>query len=211
MADIVVGILALIVGAVFCFRGLAAMRVVIALWGAFAGFALGAGVVASATGEEFLDTGWGWAVGIAVGIVFLLLAYLYYAVAVIITMAAVGFAIGAAAMVAAGAEWNWVVILIGVLLGLLLAAVALAVSLPAILLVVVSVLSGAVTIVGGVLLLTGTLDTADFHQAAITAAIDDDWWWFVLYAALVVLGGIAQARAFSRSPATREQWRSRRP
>ncbi|WP_182347615.1 DUF4203 domain-containing protein [Tomitella gaofuii] len=210
MADIVVGILALIVGAVFCFRGLAAMRVVIALWGGFAGLSLGAGVVASATGDEFLGTGLGWAVGIAVAIVFLLLAYLYYAVAVIVAMAAVGFALGAAAMVAADVEWNWAVILVGVLLGLLLAGVALAVDLPAVLLVVVSVLSGAVTLVGAVMLLTGTLDTADFHRAAITTAIEDGWWWFALYAALVVLGGATQARAYGRAPVIRERWRSGR-
>ena len=45
MDDILLGLLAVVVGAVFCFRGYFAMRIIIPIWGAFAGFVLGAGIV----------------------------------------------------------------------------------------------------------------------------------------------------------------------
>ena len=38
MQDIIVGVLAIAIGALFCFRGWIAMRIVIPIWGAFAGF-----------------------------------------------------------------------------------------------------------------------------------------------------------------------------
>ena len=64
MNDIVVGLVAILTGAVFCFRGYLAMRIIIPLWGAFAGFMLGAGIVATDAG--FLATALGWIVGFAV-------------------------------------------------------------------------------------------------------------------------------------------------
>src|SRR5699024_10810121 len=55
MSSLVLGVLAVIVGAVFCFRGAAAMRLVLALWGAFAGLNVGGAAVAAVTGEGYLD------------------------------------------------------------------------------------------------------------------------------------------------------------
>ena len=44
MRDVVFGLMAVVVGITFCFRGYLTMRVVIPMWGAFSGFALGAGL-----------------------------------------------------------------------------------------------------------------------------------------------------------------------
>ena len=63
MDDILIGIFALIVGLVFCFSGYFAMRVVIPIWGAFAGFMFGAGLVDNFTDEGFLASVLGWVVG----------------------------------------------------------------------------------------------------------------------------------------------------
>jgi hypothetical protein len=206
MADIVIGILAIVVGAVFCFRGVPAMRFVIALWGAFAGLNLGAGLVSALTGDGFLGTALGWIVGVLLAALFSVLAYLYYAVAVTLTMASVGFALGTAAMAALGVTWNWVVITVGVVLGVALAVLTLAVNLPAVLLVVVSALGGAVAVVGGVLLLVGTLDTADFDEETLTATVAHHWWWYALYVVLVVAGTIAQAQMLGRERSLRDKW-----
>ena len=68
MSDITVGVIAILTGAVFCFRGYLAMRIIIPLWGAFAGFMLGAGIVSGADG--FLGSALGWIVGIVLAVVF---------------------------------------------------------------------------------------------------------------------------------------------
>ncbi|MDH6281924.1 DUF4203 domain-containing protein [Prescottella agglutinans] len=206
MSDIVIGILAIVVGAVFCFRGVPAMRFVIALWGAFAGLNLGAGLVSAITGDSYLGTALGWMVGILVAVLFSVLAYLYYAVAVTLMMASVGFALGTAATVAVGVTWDWVIVTVGVILGVALAVLTLAVDLPAALLVVVSVLGGAVAIVGGAMLLTGVIDTADFDDTSITETVGDGWWWYALYLVLVVAGVIAQLRMLGQERSLRDQW-----
>ena len=77
MSSIVIGILAVAIGLLFCLRGVVAMRIVIAVWGAFVGLNLGAGIVSALSGDGFLSTALGWIVGIlvAVGVVHLVAAH----------------------------------------------------------------------------------------------------------------------------------------
>lgn len=209
MQDVIVGLLALAVGALFCFRGYLALRVVIPVWGAFAGFVLGAGLVDSITGDGFLGTALGWGVGFAVAIVFSLIAYLYYEIAVIIGMSAIGFTLGSAVMVAIGVTWSWVIVLVGVATALALALLAIIADLPMMLLTLLTATAGATTMVTGVMLLVGTLSTDDFEVASTTETIDDAWWWYAMYAVLVILGIVAQVRDQERLRQTlRQNWES---
>src|SRR5690606_17793436 len=121
-------------------------------------------------------------------LLFGLIAYLYYVVAVTLAMASIGFLIGTALMAALGVTWSWVLILVGVIVGVLLAVAAVKLNLPAILLVVLSALGGSTAIVGGVMLLTTTIDLDDFNRANITATIGHNWWWYVIYLLLVIVG-----------------------
>ena len=61
MQGLLIGLVAVPIGGALCFRGYAALPVVIAVWGAFAGFRLGAGVIAGATGSgsRVSVRGWG--------------------------------------------------------------------------------------------------------------------------------------------------------
>lgn len=207
MPDIILGILAILVGAVFCFRGIIAMRFVITLWGAFVGLNLGAGLVASINDESFLASALGWTVGIILAVILAVLAYLYYAVAVVLAMASIGFALGAGAMAALGVTWNWVIVLVGVIIGVLLAVLALAVDLPSVLLVVLSALGGAVAIVGGLMLLFNQINTVDFDNVSITS-VNVDWWWYAVYIVLIIAGAVAQSRMLDRERSIRQQWQA---
>ena len=190
MNDIVVGLIAILTGAVFCFRGYLAMRIIIPLWGAFAGFMLGAGIVSGSDG--FLGSALGWIVGIVMAVVFGLLAYLYYEVAVVIGMLAIGFTLGTSLMVALGVTWSWVIVLSGVALAVALAFVALVADLPMALLTVLTGMAGASAIVAGLMLIFGVTDVGDFDSAQTTAALADDWWWYAIYLVLAIGGMIAQ-------------------
>jgi hypothetical protein len=204
--DVLVALLAIAAGALFCFRGYLAMRVVIPVWGAFAGFLLGAGIVA--TGDDgFLRTGLSWIVGIVIGLVFAALAYLYYEVSIVIGMAAIGFTLGSSAMVALGVDWTWVIVLVGMLVAVLLAMVALVGDLPMMILVILSAMAGASAIVFGIMLLAGTLETSELEQGSVTERLADDWWWYAIYLGLVVFGVVAQVSATERIRASlRESW-----
>ena len=190
MNDIVVGIIAILTGAVFCFRGYLAMRIIIPLWGAFAGFMLGAGIMSGSDG--FLGSAIGWIVGLAVAVVFGLIAYLYYEVAVLIGMMAIGFALGSSLMVLLGVTWSWLIVLSGVVLAVVLAFVAIAGDLPMVLLTILTGLAGASTIVFGLMLVFGVIDVAELDSAQTTEALADDWWWYAIYIVLAVAGMVAQ-------------------
>ena len=68
MKDVIVGIIIILIGALFCFRGWLAMRIVIPLWGAFAGFIIGAALIQGWTGDGFLSTSFSWIVGIVLAV-----------------------------------------------------------------------------------------------------------------------------------------------
>lgn len=210
MQDVIFGLVAIAAGALFCFRGYLAFRIVIPVWGAFVGFGAGAGLVASITGDGFLRTGVAWAVGLATALVFAVLAYLFFEVAIVIGMVSIGFALGTSAMVALDVSWTWLVVLVGVVVGALLAAVAIAVDLPMLLLVVLSALGGASAITTGVMLLAGTIDTRDFDDDDLTTRAVDGWWWYAVYIGLAVVGIVAQVRGADRlRRSVRASWAER--
>ena len=199
MGDVLLGGLAILAGAVFCLRGYLTMRVVLPIWGGFVGFILGAGVVAAATGDGFLQGVLAFIVGFALALLFAWLAYAYYAVSVLLSTASTGFLLGASLLVALGVEWNWVVVLGGVLLGIVLAILAIAVNLPMMLLTVVTATGGAAAIVGGLMLVFGAMEAADFDRRAVVERIDASPLWWLLFVVLVVVGIIAQMRALAET------------
>lgn len=207
MSDVLIGILAVVIGVAFCFRGYLAMRVIIPLWGAFAGFMLGAGLVDAIDDSGFLATVLGWVVGAVFAVVFGLLAYLYYEVAVVIGMSAIGFALGTGAMVALGVTWSWVIILVGVGVGALLAVIAIVADLPMAILSVLTATGGATVIVAGLMLILGVVDLEEFDSAATTHSLADYWWWYAIYIALVVAGLVSQMRStMALRQSLRESW-----
>lgn len=208
MQDVVLGLLALLVGAVFCFRGYLTMRIIIPIWGAFGGFVLGSALVAASDGNGLLRSGLAWIVGIVVGVVFGVLAYLFFEVSVVLAMSWIGFALGVSAMVALGVSWQWLIVVVGVVCGLVLAVIALAGNMPMVLLTVLTATSGASTMVSGILLLTNKLQTEEITESGtITDRVDDGWWWYAIWGGLVVAGIVAQFAAADRIRGTmREAW-----
>jgi hypothetical protein len=206
--DVVLGLLAVLVGAVFCFRGYLTMRIIIPIWGAFGGFVLGSALVAASDGNGLLRSGLAWIVGIVVGVVFGVLAYLFFEVSVVLAMSWIGFALGVSAMVALGVSWQWLIVVVGVVCGLVLAVIALAGNMPMVLLTVLTATSGASTMVSGILLLTNKLQTEEITESGtITDRVDDGWWWYAIWGGLVVAGIVAQFAAADRIRGTmREAW-----
>ena len=207
MEDLLVGVVAVVVGGALCFRGYAALRLVIAMWGAFAGFFLGAGVVAGVTGEGFLASTVAWAVGLAVAVLFGVLAYAYYSISVLIGMSAIGFTLGTTAMVALGVAWSWVVVLVGIVVGALLALLAIAGDLPRLILVLLGAFAGSSIAIAGILLLIGRVDRGDLAATDTTAALGLWWGWTLFYVALAVAGIVSQLRdADARRGTLRAGW-----
>ena len=173
MADILLGILAIVAGGAMLFAGQFVLRLVLPIWGFFAGFAFGAGLFAELADERFLGHGARLGSGLVFALIFAVLAYFFYAVAVVLAMAAFGFVIGSGLVVALGIDWNWVAVLVGVAVGAVLGLVAVVGNMPMIVLAVVSSIAGAVSVVAGLMLLFGSLNSADFTEGAFTDTVDD--------------------------------------
>ena len=207
MADILLGLLAIIAGVVMLFAGQFVLRFVLPIWGFFAGFAFGSGLFAALADERVLGTVLGWASGLVFALIFAVLAYLYYAVAVIIAMAAFGFAIGAGLVVALGIDWNWVAILVGLVVGAILGVISVFANMPMIVLALVSSLAGAASVVGGFMLVFGSLNSADFTQAAIMDGLKGSWGWSLMLLVLAIVGFVAQTRSrVNRRRTISEAW-----
>ena len=194
MADFFLGVLAILAGLVFCFSGYLWLRIVLPIWGAFVGFAFGAGLVAGLGGDRFLGEVLGWVVGLAFALLFAVLAYAYFAFAVVIAMTSVGFAIGAGLVVALGVDWSWVAVTVGVLVGAIVCVASILVNLPAVVLTTLGAIGGAIAVVAGLMLVTGAMDSADFTRDAFAERVHDDWWWYVVFVALALVGTISQMR-----------------
>jgi hypothetical protein len=194
MADIVLGVIAILAGLVFCFGGRLLLRLVFPIWGFFAGFAFGAGLVAGFSEEHFLGTAIGWVLGLIFALLFAALAYFFYAVGVVIAMASIGFAIGSGLVVALGIDWNWVAVLVGVLAGAALGIGAVIANVPMLVLTVLSSVGGAIVATSGFMLLTGAMDSADFTRSSATDQIKDDWWWYAVFFVLAIAGLVVQTR-----------------
>ena len=207
MADILLGLLAIFAGGVMLFAGQLVLRLVLPIWGFFAGFAFGAGLVAEFADERFLGTVLGWVLGLVFALIFAIFAYLYYAVAVVLAMAAFGFAIGSGLVVALGIDWNWIAVLVGVAVGAVVGLVAVLGHMPTIVLVVLGSIAGAVGVTGGLMLLVGSLNSADFSSGDFTDTVSNSFGWSLLLLVLA-LGGIAihaMQRALMRQ-SIRETW-----
>lgn len=198
MSDVLLGVLALLVGLLLVFAGAVTLRFVIAVWGAFVGFSLGAGIVSYFWDSGFLAHASGWLVGFGLAILFGMFAYLYYAVAVVIATVSLGFAIGTALMAAIGVEWNWLVVLVAALLGAVLGVLAVVSRLPHVLLIVVSAFGGSAAVVSGIMLLTGVVHTSEFTNALVTRDVVHEWFWYVIYLALAFVGIFSQTRSAAR-------------
>src|SRR4029453_6737986 len=129
-----------------CVRGYFAVRVVIPIWGFFAGFMLGAGATSFFDDSEFLSTVLGWILGFFIGLLFAVLAYLFYEIAVVLAFAAIGFGVASGLMAALNIDWNWFVIIVGVAVGIMFGIFAAVAQLPMAVLVVFSTIAGALTI-----------------------------------------------------------------
>ena len=207
MADILLGVLAIVAGGTLLVAGQFVLRFVIPIWGFFAGFAFGAGIVAEFADEHFLGTVLGWVLGLVFALIFALLAYLYYYVAIVLAMGAAGFAIGSGIIIAFGITWNWVAVLAGLAVGLLLGLVSAFANVPMLVLILIGSVAGAVAVTGGVMLLVGSLNSDEFSSGDFTDSVSNTFGWSALLLVLAIGGIVIQIReraAMRRS--IRETW-----
>jgi len=72
---------------------------------------------------------------------------------------------------------------------------------------VLSSIAGAVAVTGGLMLVFGALNTADFTRGDFVDKVDNNWFWYLLLVALIVFGIFNQFRQRAiMNQSIREYW-----
>ena len=193
--DFLIGALVLLIGALFCFVGYRFFRILIAIWGFFAGFNLGTAAMTALFNNAFLGTTTGIVLGLVIGVVFALLAYFFYYFAVVLLGATAGYDLGSGLIGAIGLNNpGFIAVIVGVALAVVFALVILLFNLPKLLIMVFTSLGGAVAMLAGLLILLGQAKVAYLQYGDAVALVRASWFWSIIAIALAVVGFLVQWR-----------------
>ncbi|HEY6285879.1 MAG TPA: DUF4203 domain-containing protein [Ktedonobacteraceae bacterium] len=193
--DFLIGALVLLVGALFCFAGYRFFRILITIWGFFAGFNLGTAAMTALFNNAFLQTTTGIVLGIVIGLVFAALAYFFYYFAVVLLGATAGYDLGSGFIGAIGLNNpGFIAVIVGVALAVVFALVILLFNLPKLLIMVFTALGGAVAMLAGLLILLGQVKTAYLQYGDAVALVRASWFWTIVAIVIAVVGFLAQWR-----------------
>ena len=200
----VLAILAVLIGAAFCFGGWRFFLILLPFWGLLTGFNVGTEATRALIGDGTFATLTSWAVGIVLALVFAALCYLYWYGAIALLGGTVGYILGASAWGLIGNEQGVIAFVIGIVVGAVFALATLFLNVPKYLVVLLTSIGGAAMIVAGWFILTGQIPTDNVTWNAIGAQIADSFIWIVVWLGLTVLGFLAQALAPTFGPDTYE-------
>jgi len=143
-------------------------------------------------------------VGFVLALLFAVFSYLWYWLAVALLGGSVGYILGTSLWGMIGNEQGLVAFAIGLICAVALAIAVLALNVPKLLVIVLSGLGGAATIVTGWFVLTGQIPTDSIHWTTVGKAITDSWLWLIIWGVLAAAGMLAQLRAGAVGPDTYE-------
>src|SRR5438128_4805046 len=176
-----IGALILLAGAAFCFAGYRFFRILIAIWGFFAGFNIGTAAMTALFNNAFLGTTTGIVLGLVIGVVFALLAYFFYYFAVVLLGATAGYDLGSGIIGAIGLNNpGFISVIVGVALAVVFALVILLFNLPKLLIMVFTALGGAVAMLAGLLILLGQVRVTDLQYGVAVALVRATWFWSII-------------------------------
>lgn len=160
---IVVGLLAVLIGAAWATYGLKAFTVLLPIWAFFVGLLAGANWGQEFLGEGFFGSVTSWVLGFGLGLILALLSYFWYYGAIALLGGAVGYTLGAGLMGALGLD-GFLSIVVGLVVGALFAVAVIVLAVPIVLVVVLSAFGGAAAVVNGALILLGQIQLNDIDS-----------------------------------------------
>jgi len=193
LEGILLGLVALVIGAAFTFYGFRFFLILLPLWGFVIGFAAGAQLLALLFGEGFLATISGWVVGFVFGIGFALISYLWYWAAIVLLAGGVGYEIGLGLMALVNIT-GWLAVAIGLILAVIFVVAAIALHVPRLMIVVMTAIGGAAILTGGVLMVIGTIQPGQLDSGIVGAILYRNWLWGLVFVVLAVAGAYYQLK-----------------
>jgi hypothetical protein len=201
---LIVAIVALLLGAAFCFFGFRFFLVLLPIFAFVLGFNVGTDATTAIFGDGTFATVTSWVVGLIAALAFAIFSYLFYYIAVAVLGGAVGYAIGASAWGIIGNEYGAIALVIGLAVGVVFAVGVLMLNVPKYLVVVLTALGGAATMLAGWFILIGKVPSDQIHWTYVGSLIRDSWFYLIVFGVLAAAGIIAQMRAPAIGPSSYE-------
>jgi len=186
---IVLGLVALAIGAAFTFWGFRFFLLLLPVWGFIFGFIVGNDAVSYLFGSSFpfMATATGWIVGFIVGLLFAVLSYLYYWFAIVWIGATAGYALGTGIMTWLTPNHDIVTFIVGLAIAALFAIIFIVLKLPKFLAIAFTAFGGAFAVMAGLALILGRVSEDAIHNGTVGIYVKDDLSWLWV-AAAVLLG-----------------------
>ena len=194
---LLLGALAVAIGLAFAFWGFRVFLILLPIWGFFAGFLLGANGIQYIFGEAFLATVTGWVVGFLVGLLFAVLSYLYYWVAVILLGGVLGYQLTIGLLQWIGFDGDGLIaFILAIIVGAVFAVGFFVLHMPAVLVIVVTAISGAAATMAGIAIGLGLVPYQEFEGGIFGAYSGPEFGWIGIIGAIALAfaGAIYQTR-----------------
>ena len=195
---LLIGLLAIAIGAAFAFYGFRVFLILLPIWGFFAGFLVGASFMEALFPDSgFLIEVSGWVIGFVLGLVFAVLSYLYFWVAIILLGGALGYQLTYGVF-----EWlgfaadGLILFLLALVVGAVFAVGFFVLRMPAVLVIVATAISGAGAAIAGVIVGLGIVPYTALSDGiyGVYNAHDLGIIWLIAGIALAVAGAVYQTR-----------------
>jgi hypothetical protein len=196
---IVVGLLAIIIGAAWAFYGMRLFIVLLPIWAAFFGFLVGAELGQDLFNQTFLGTVTSWVIGIVFAVIFAVLSYFWYYAAIVIAVGALGYALGVGFFEWLGFGTGLIAIIVGLVLAVIFAIAAFLLAVPALLVIFVSAVTGAAAVVNGVLIFFGRIKVEDLNSGIVGGLLTDTAIGTILWVVIAVAAILYQFRLVGRT------------
>lgn len=194
---ILFALLTIVVGLALVFEGYRLARFFIPLLGFLTGLSFGGAIIAGTSSTPFLRTLLGIFLGIAMGLVFAALAYFSYYLAVIVLAAGLGYWAGSGFILLLGFRPGILSALAGIAVGIVVGVLAVLARAPKYVLVILTSIAGAVSTIGGVMLLFGQIPLEVFNYHTARVALSNSFLWSLMAIALFIVGLVTQIRSAS--------------
>lgn len=184
--------LAVLIGLAFTFAGYPFFRVLLPIWGFFAGLMFGVTAITGWLGQGFLTTATGLIFGFFVGLFIAAIAYFAYSFAVVLFGATLGYALGSGLLLMFGMNEGFMTGLVGLIVAVVFALGFMFLHLPKIIIMVATSLGGAMAVITGVLVLFGQLPPETISLSLSRMMVGNSFFGLIVWIALAAFGFAVQ-------------------
>lgn len=187
----------------FLFVGYPFFRLLLPIWGFFAGVAFGVNGMQSLFGANLISSTFGFAAGLVAGIVLAILAYTAYSIAVYIFGLTIGYVVGSGLMMAVGLQQGFWSTVVGIVVAVVFLVLFARIQMPKFLVVFLTAVGGAMAVIMGLFVLFGKIPEIAASLQLTGYLVSGSWFWLTI---LIVLAAVGMTFQYATIQAAREDW-----